>query len=73
MGESDVYLKLGNKIKTRRIFLGLSAEDLGRRAGLSRVSIVNIETGKHNVLLHNYIKIFDVLLLKFWKELKELA
>ena len=37
--------QMGEKIKKRRMELGLSQEDLAKKAGVSRVQISNLERG----------------------------
>ena len=37
---------MGEKIKKRRMELGLSQEDLAKKAGVSRVQISNLERGE---------------------------
>ncbi|MGE5403013.1 MAG: helix-turn-helix domain-containing protein [Ignavibacteriales bacterium] len=49
--------KLGNYIKTRRSFLGISQSDLAEIAGISLRSLKDIETGKGNPTLEQLTKI----------------
>lgn len=43
----NIKLHIGEQIVTRRKALGLSQEDLAHHLDLNRVSIHNIEAGKH--------------------------
>lgn len=42
-----LYISIGNKIKELRKLKGIGQEDLSNQISLSRSSISNIETGKH--------------------------
>lgn len=47
-----LYWEIGFRIRTARDAIGISQSVLGRRAGLSRVSVTNIELGKQRLPLH---------------------
>jgi len=47
----QVHVQFGANLKTVREALGLSQEDLGKRVGLARSSIANIEAGRQRVSL----------------------
>lgn len=53
----DHKLSLGLTIRRYRLRLGLSQEQLGRRAGLHRTYIGSIERGNRNVTLINMIRL----------------
>lgn len=46
-----VYVSFGEIVKSRRIALGLTQEQLGEIVGLSRTSVTNIEIGRQRILL----------------------
>ena len=46
------YRALGARIETMRTALGWTQEDLAKKLGFSRPSIVLIEAGKQRVLMH---------------------
>jgi transcriptional regulator with XRE-family HTH domain len=46
------YRAFGNLVRIGREEQNLSQEKLGRRVGLSRTSITNIEKGRHHIALH---------------------
>lgn len=48
-----VYRALGCRIEVMRTTLGISQEELAKRVGLARTSVVNIEAGKQRILLHD--------------------
>jgi DNA-binding XRE family transcriptional regulator len=52
-----VYRAVGAKIEELRSALGWTQEDLAKRIGLNRTSIVNIEAGRQRILLHDAHKI----------------
>ena len=56
-----VLQALGTAIRTRRLELGLSQEELGFRAGLDRTYIGGIERGERNVSLKNIQAIAQAL------------
>lgn len=53
MAEEAIYKAFGKAVATRRRTLDLTQADLAARAGMSRASIANIESGRQNVLLHH--------------------
>jgi len=53
--------QLGNKIRERRKFLGLSQERLAEDAGLDRTYIGAVERGERNVSLDNIVAIATAL------------
>lgn len=46
------YEQLGDRIRRARRIAGLSQEELGRRVGLNRSSISNVEKGRQRILAH---------------------
>lgn len=58
------YEKLGENIKDARRRQNINQEELGEKLGMSRVSIVNIETGKQRLPLHVLWDISDILNIK---------
>lgn len=48
---------LGDRVRERRVELGLSQEQLGERAGLHRNYISGIEQGRRNVAVVNIAKL----------------
>lgn len=68
-----VYRQLGAKIQQLREALGWRQEELAKKVGLTRTSIVNIEGGNQRILLHDldkFAKAFNcepkVLLRGIW-------
>ena len=56
------YRRMGESIKAARINLDISQEELSKYLGFaSRISIVNIETGKQKVQLHTLLEIAHYL------------
>lgn len=58
------YEKLGENIKEARRRQNMNQEELGVKLGLSRVSIVNIETGKQRLPIHVLGDITNILKVK---------
>jgi DNA-binding XRE family transcriptional regulator len=50
-----VYRAFGNLVRLGRERRDLSQEKLGRFVGLSRTSIVNIEKGRHHLVIHQLL------------------
>lgn len=69
MTEMQVYRLLGRAVAKRRKELGLTQADVGRRIGLSRASLANIETGRQKVLLHQVYRLAYALKMKSMNEL----
>lgn len=46
------YEQLGDRIRRARLSAGLSQEELGRKVGLNRSSISNVEKGRQRILAH---------------------
>jgi len=51
----QVYPRFGRRLREKRRARGMTQEQLGTRIGLSRASIVNIEQGRQQVLLHHVV------------------
>ena len=51
-GVDGFYEQLGDRIYRARRSAGLSQEELGRRVGLNRSSISNVEKGRQRILAH---------------------
>lgn len=49
--QNEVQMALGHTIKSHRLALGLSQEELAHRAGLHRTYISDVERGARNVSL----------------------
>lgn len=58
---SQVLKKFGNGVRARRLELGLSQEELGKRARLHRTYIGMIERAEKNITLENIEKIANAL------------
>lgn len=55
------YKSLGKWVRSRRQHFGITQADLAKRIGLSRPSLVNIEAGRHRVMLHTVIELQAIL------------
>ena len=55
--KDQVLRALGDRVRTRRLELGLSQEKLAERAGLHRNYIGGIEQGRRNVAAHNLVRL----------------
>ena len=57
-----LYAKFGALVSAhRRRLEGMTQAELGRRIGLSRTSVTNIEQGRHHVSLHQFLRIATAL------------
>lgn len=52
---------IGFKVKTLRKEHEYNQEDFAKKIGVSRTTIVNIETGKQQLTINNLYKIFELL------------
>ena len=52
-----VYKEFGRRLREARVRADLSQEALGRRVGLTRTSITNIEQGNQRVPLHMFLEL----------------
>ena len=57
------YRDLGKAIADARINAMMTQADLARRVQLSRGSVANVETGRQQLLLHQYVDFMRVLKL----------
>mgnify|MGYP001609220615 CR=1 FL=1 len=57
----DVLIKFGKKVRTERLRLGLSQEQLATKAGVHRTYIGMIERAEKNITLENIEKIAKAL------------
>lgn len=71
--QTAFYEKLGDNIRDARKQCNLNQEELGERLGMSRVSIVNIETGKQRLPLHVLWDMSDVLKIKLSELVPEMT
>lgn len=56
------YALIGENIRTARMHSKISQEDLAKQLGfISRISVVNIESGKQKVLVHTLAQLSDIL------------
>lgn len=61
-GTDNLYRAFGQLVQAhRRRIEGMTQEELGRRIGLSRTSVTNIERGRHHVSLHHLFRIAKAL------------
>ncbi len=60
-GVEDFYEQFGQRVRTARLGLGLNQEALGRRVGLERSSISNVEKGRQRVQLHMLLEFATAL------------
>lgn len=58
---ATIHEKLGQKIRERRLALGMSQEELASTASLHRTYIGSIERGERNVSLQNIVAIAKAL------------
>ena len=57
-----LYAQFGELVEAHRRRLGgMTQAELGRRIGLSRTSVTNIEHGRHHVSLEQFLRIAMVL------------
>ncbi len=61
MSDEAIYKTFGRAVATRRKELDLTQAELAGRAGMSRASIANIESGRQNVLLHHVYRLATAL------------
>jgi transcriptional regulator with XRE-family HTH domain len=64
MDESAIYAALGELVREHREGQGMSQGALGKRIGLSRTSIANIESGRQRIPLHHLYRMADALGVK---------
>jgi transcriptional regulator with XRE-family HTH domain len=57
----EILIKFGNKVRERRIAMGLSQEELAGRASVHRTYIGMIERAEKNITLENIEKIAKAL------------
>lgn len=53
--------QIAKLIKDRRRDLGMSQDELAKRVGVSRLSIINIESGRSNARVSTIVGILNVL------------
>jgi len=62
---NEAAMRVGDAVYHHRTRLGLSQRELAERAGISRHTVVNIESGQTNgVRLGTLAKVFDALRLQ---------
>ena len=68
--KKEILIKFGNKVRERRIELGLSQEELAGRADLHRTYIGMIERAEKNITIENIEKIAKALEISLDKIMK---
>lgn len=53
--------EFGQRVRDRRLKLGLSQEELADRADLHRTYISSLEQGRRNVAVHNVVRLAEAL------------
>jgi transcriptional regulator with XRE-family HTH domain len=61
MDRSTVLKRFGDAIRNRRVFLGLSQEELAEKAGLHRTYIGMVERAEKNLTIFNAVKLARAL------------
>jgi DNA-binding XRE family transcriptional regulator len=56
-----IYVAIGAKMMMLRNALGLTQDEVAKRIGLTRTSIVNIEAARQRILLHDIERIASAL------------
>ncbi len=59
--KKEILIKFGNKVREKRLALGLSQEELATRAKVHRTYIGMIERAEKNITLENIEKIAKAL------------
>lgn len=57
----DILSRFGQKVRQRRLSLGISQEELAERAGVHRTYVGMIERGEKNITLRNIVKFAKAL------------
>lgn len=68
--KKEILIKFGNKVRERRIELGLSQEEVAGRADLHRTYIGMIERAEKNITIGNIEKIAKALEISLDKIMK---
>jgi len=58
---SPAAAALGERVRERRLVLGLSQETVGELAGMHWTFVGQVERGRRNVTLHNLVRLADAL------------
>jgi transcriptional regulator with XRE-family HTH domain len=58
---SDATRQFGERVRTRRLELGKSQEELAKESSLHWSYLGQVERGQRNVTLHNILKLAEVL------------
>lgn len=59
--KSDILSKFGEKVRAKRLSLGLSQEDFAELAGVHRTYVGMIERGEKNITLRNVERFANAL------------
>jgi DNA-binding XRE family transcriptional regulator len=60
-----IYVEVARTFRTTREALHMTQEQLAKRVGLTRTSIVNFEAGRQRCMLHQIERMARVLHIKF--------
>lgn len=59
--EKDHRLRVGDEIKTRRLLLKMTQQQLSEKVGIQQCNLARIEAGRYNITIDNLQKIADAL------------
>ena len=69
MNHHDLYVSIGQNLAARRRQLVKTQAEIARRAGMSRPSLANVESGRQSLTLHQYYQLAAALDLKDARDL----
>lgn len=61
------YVEIGERIRTERLKKKLTHQELADHLGLTRVSVINIETGKHKPSIYQLLQISKLFEINYSK------
>lgn len=59
--DTNILSRFGQKVRQKRLSLGISQEELAERAGVHRTYVGMIERGEKNITLRNIVKFAKAL------------
>jgi transcriptional regulator with XRE-family HTH domain len=62
---ADFYKQMGERLRIAREISGLTQSEIAKELGLTRTSVVNIESGNQSIPLHTFVTLCDLLKVSF--------
>ena len=71
MNVEKIYKDAGELVRYRRILLDISQTEMGKRLGMTRTTVTNLEAGRQRIPLHLLYKVAKILHIPIYSLIPE--